>query len=96
MGREAGEDQERGHRNHLQLLGWIRPQEAGENEEGQLHSAVPPEMPGAVETGIQRTEDCLGGSSDVHQGGSDNRTPLHFLRLHRHQGECTSLKIFTQ
>ena len=86
LGRKAAEDQERGNRDHVQLLGRVWPQAAGAHEEGKQHPAVPAEMSWTSSERVQRAEDCQRGSVDVRQRGSDHSSTLHILWLHRHEG----------
>ena len=82
----AGECEERGDRDHVQLLGRVGPPAPGPHEEGQRHPAVPPEVSRDAAQGVQRPQGRHRRPAHVREGGPHHSPPLPLLRLHRHQG----------
>ena len=86
MATQAGEDQERGDRHHVQLLGRFRSSPPGAHAQGQQRRSAATEVLGESAQGIQRTEDGERRSPDVRERGPHHPAPLHVLRLHRDEG----------
>lgn len=88
MDRTTRASQERRHRDHVLVLGRLRPSSLACTQEVQQHTAVPLQVSGAAarREPVQRTESDERRSAHVRQGGHHYTASLHILRPHRDEG----------